>query len=73
VVLEVVDTGRGIPPELERRIFDPFFSTKEGGTGLGLAIASRIVEKHGGIIDYVTQPNRGTTFRLVFPKTSIRS
>ena len=69
IVLEVVDTGRGIPAELERRIFDPFFSTKEGGTGLGLAIASRIVEKHGGVIQYSTQANRGATFRLVFPKT----
>jgi signal transduction histidine kinase len=73
VVLEVVDTGRGIPPELEGRIFDPFFSTKEGGTGLGLSIASRIVEKHGGVIQYATQANRGTTFRLIFPKTLTRS
>lgn len=67
VVLEVTDTGSGIPPDVERRIFDPFFSTKEGGTGLGLAIASRIMEKHGGVIQYTTQPQRGTTFSLTFP------
>jgi len=68
VVLEVRDTGRGIPPEVEKRIFDPFFSTKDGGTGLGLSIAARIVEKHGGFIQYSTQMNRGTQFSLVLPK-----
>lgn len=68
VMLEVADTGRGIPPEAERRIFDPFFSTKEGGTGLGLAIASRIVEKHGGVIQYSSRKNRGATFTIVLPR-----
>ena len=68
VTIEVSDTGKGIPPEVQKRIFDPFFSTKEGGTGLGLAIASRIIEKHGGFIQYFTQPNRGTTFSLVLPR-----
>jgi signal transduction histidine kinase len=67
VVFSVRDTGRGIPPEVERRLFDPFFSTKEGGTGLGLSIASRIVEKHGGTLRYVTAMNRGTTFEIVLP------
>lgn len=70
VRIEVSDTGPGIPPEVERRIFDPFFSTKEGGTGLGLAIAARIVEKHGGFIHYSTQPNRGATFTVVLPQHS---
>jgi signal transduction histidine kinase len=68
VLIEVADTGKGIPPEVEKRIFDPFYSTKEGGTGLGLSIASRIVEKHGGFIQYLTQLNEGTTFSLVLPK-----
>ena len=67
VTLEVTDTGKGIPPEVEKRIFDPFFTTKEAGTGLGLPIAARIIEKHGGFIQYSTQPNRGTTFVLVLP------
>lgn len=66
-VLEVVDTGKGITPEVEKRLFDPFFSTKEGGTGLGLAIAARIVEKHGGLLRYQTQVNRGTIFGIVLP------
>lgn len=68
VILQVIDTGRGIPPEIENRLFDPFFSTKDGGTGLGLAIAARIVEKHGGVLRYRTTINQGTTFELVLPR-----
>jgi signal transduction histidine kinase len=66
-VLEVADTGKGIPPEVEKRLFDPFFSTKEAGTGLGLSIAARIVDKHGGALQYQTQVGRGTTFGIVLP------
>jgi signal transduction histidine kinase len=67
VVLEVTDTGKGIPPEVEKRLFDPFFSTKETGTGLGLPIAARIVEKHGGVLQYQTRLGHGTTFGVVLP------
>jgi len=67
VLLEVADTGKGIPAEVQKRLFDPFFSTKEGGSGLGLSIAARIVEKHGGELRYQTQLNRGTTFAVVLP------
>jgi signal transduction histidine kinase len=67
LVVSVEDTGKGIPPEVEARLFDPFFSTKEGGTGLGLAISARIVEKHHGILRYQTQLNRGTLFEIVMP------
>jgi signal transduction histidine kinase len=70
VTIDIADTGKGIPLEVEKRIFDPFFSTKEGGTGLGLSIASRIIEKHGGFIHYSTEPNRGTTFSLVLPRVT---
>ena len=66
-VLAVADTGKGIPPEVQKRLFDPFFTTKEDGTGLGLAIAARIAEKHGGLLRYRTQLNRGTTFEIVLP------
>ena len=69
-MLEVADTGPGIPPEVESRLFDPFFSTKQGGTGLGLPIAARIIEKHGGYIQYQTQRNRGTTFSVALPRWS---
>ena len=68
VVLEVADTGKGIPPEVEKRLFDPFFTTKENGTGLGLSIAARIVQKHGGQLQYQTQVNRGTTFGIILPR-----
>jgi len=68
VVLEVEDTGRGISQEVQKRLFDPFFSTKEGGTGLGLAIAERIVQKHGGVLRFRTQLNRGTTFGILLPR-----
>ena len=68
VILEVSDNGKGIPPEVEKRLFDPFFTTKEAGTGLGLSIAARIIEKHGGALQYQTQMNRGTTFGIVLPR-----
>ena len=67
VILEVTDTGKGIPPDVQKRLFDPFFSTKETGTGLGLAIAARIVEKHGGALQYQTRVNHGTVFGVVLP------
>jgi signal transduction histidine kinase len=70
VILEVADTGKGIPPEVQKRLFDPFFTTKDTGTGLGLPIAARIVEKHGGALQYQTQPNHGTTFGIVLPRAS---
>lgn len=67
VILETQDNGKGIPADVQKRLFDPFFSTKESGTGLGLSIAARIVEKHGGALEFQTQVNRGTTFGIVLP------
>ncbi len=67
VILEVSDSGKGIPPEVEKRLFDPFFTTKQNGTGLGLSIAARIVQKHGGVLQYQTRVNHGTTFGIVLP------
>lgn len=72
VILDVTDTGKGIPPEVQKRLFDPFFSTKETGTGLGLAIAARIVEKHGGALQYQTRVNHGTVFGIVLPPAPAR-
>lgn len=69
-ILSVTDSGKGIPAEVQKRLFDPFFTTKEGGTGLGLAIAARIAEKHGGLLRYRTEVNRGTTFEIVLPATT---
>ena len=67
VILEVADTGPGIPPEIRPLIFDPFFSTKNDGTGLGLAIAAGIVDKHGGTLEFDTETDKGTVFRIVLP------
>jgi len=68
VILEVADTGKGITATVEKRLFDPFFTTKETGTGLGLSITARIVEKHGGVLQYQTQVNKGATFGIVLPR-----
>src|SRR5438034_7538352 len=63
------DTGHGIPPGLERRIFDPFVTTKEvgKGTGLGLSITYGIVKEHGGAISVVSRPGEGATFLIQLP------
>ncbi len=66
-VIEVEDHGMGIPPEIEARLWDPFFTTKAEGTGLGLAISRRIVEAHGGSLDYATRVGQGTVFRIRLP------
>jgi signal transduction histidine kinase len=66
-LIEIEDSGPGIPAGVQARLFDPFFTTKASGAGLGLSIASRILEKHGGRLEFRTQPGRGTVFQLVLP------
>jgi signal transduction histidine kinase len=68
VLVRIVDDGPGIPEEIRTRIFDPFFTTKPvgQGTGLGLDMARRIVNLHGGEIEFSTQPGR-TVFRVRLP------
>jgi two-component system sensor histidine kinase AtoS len=65
VKIEVEDTGGGIPPSESDRIFNPFYTTKEGGTGIGLALAHKIVEDHGGTIHFRSGHAGGTTFTVV--------
>jgi two-component system sensor histidine kinase AtoS len=65
--LEVEDTGVGIAPSQAEQVFTPFFSTKPRGTGLGLALTHKLVQDHGGTIDFHTFRGVGTTFRIVLP------
>jgi two-component system NtrC family sensor kinase len=69
LVLEVVDTGHGIPDAQRKEIFEPFFSTKESGrgTGLGLYIASQIVQEHRGAIEVDSEEGHGTAMRVILP------
>ncbi len=67
VVLEVSDTGGGIPESALASVFEPFFTTRQEGTGLGLAIAKRYVEQNGGRLEIESTEGRGTTIRLRLP------
>ena len=61
------DSGRGMSRDVQDRIFEPFFSTKEGGTGLGLAVSRQILQAHGGTIRCESEPGSGTTFVIRLP------
>ncbi|HKI48023.1 MAG TPA: ATP-binding protein [Desulfobacteria bacterium] len=69
IVVQIRDTGPGIPPEYISKVFDPFFTTKEQGegTGLGLNIVHRVVNQYGGNIKIESEPGGGTTFVISFP------
>jgi len=67
VVVEVADTGTGIPEDALPRIFQPFYTDKNRGTGLGLAIVRNIIQAHGGEIEVESAPGNGTLFRIILP------
>src|SRR5450759_2986522 len=71
VAISIVDTGCGIPETNLRRIFDPFFTSKDvgKGTGLGLSVSHGIVEAHGGLIEVESKVGEGSTFRVLLPLT----
>jgi two-component system, NtrC family, nitrogen regulation sensor histidine kinase GlnL len=66
LMIEVEDTGPGVPEQLKPHLFDPFVTTKRKGTGLGLALVAKIIGDHGGVIECETAPKR-TVFRVLLP------
>jgi signal transduction histidine kinase len=67
VEIAIRDTGPGIAPEVGKRLFEQFFTTKPQGTGLGLYIARQIIEEHGGTLRWECAPGAGTTFKALLP------
>jgi signal transduction histidine kinase len=67
VALDLIDTGSGIDAETQARIFDTFYSTKQGGSGLGLPTARKIIEGHGGQIKVESEVGKGTKFTILLP------
>jgi two-component system, NtrC family, sensor histidine kinase PilS len=67
LIIDVLDTGPGMPLEVKEKIFEPFYSTKDGGTGLGLATVDRIIYNHKGKIEVDSQLGHGTTMRIHLP------
>ncbi len=67
IYLSVIDTGKGMTPEISAKIFRPFFSTRQGGTGLGLATTRKIIAAHGGTIEVQSEVGRGSKFTIRLP------
>jgi signal transduction histidine kinase len=65
--VDVIDNGPGIPEEIRERVWDVYFSSKKAGTGLGLPTARRIVEEHGGTLQFATELGKGTDFAILLP------
>jgi two-component system, NtrC family, nitrogen regulation sensor histidine kinase GlnL len=66
LVVSIIDNGDGVPEDLRAHLFDPFVTTKHNGTGLGLALVAKVVNDHGGVIEFDSQPRR-TVFRVCLP------
>jgi signal transduction histidine kinase len=67
VITEIRDEGSGIPPEIQEKIFELYFTTKQGGSGIGLAQTYQVMQWHYGSVDFVSVEGHGTTFRLTLP------
>jgi signal transduction histidine kinase len=68
VIIHVIDTGSGIPPEAIEKIFNAYYSTKRGGSGLGLAMTQRIIHEHGGEIRVTSEVGKGSDFAIHLPE-----
>lgn len=66
-VIELTDTGTGMPPEILRHVTEPFFTTRHDGTGLGLSVSKQLIELNGGKLDFFSEPGQGTTVSLYLP------
>ena len=67
--ISIIDTGPGIPKDKLKKVFDPFFSTKEAGTGLGLSISKKIIDEHKGSLYVDSESGQGTTFTICLPSS----
>ena len=67
VICTIADTGCGIDPQYISRVFDPYFTTKNDGTGLGLAMSAKIIEEHGGTIEFESTAGKGTIVKVGLP------
>jgi len=70
VKIMIADSGNGIAPQEKEKIFEPFYTTKEGGTGLGLSIVHKIIENHNGVIRVESDVGRGSLFNVYLPAGS---
>ena len=68
-----VHAGPGIPPEVARRLFTPFFTTRTEGMGLGLSLCRTVIEQHGGVLDFGPAAGGGTEFRFTLPAPRVAS
>jgi signal transduction histidine kinase len=71
--LEVADSGPGLSEEDQRRVFEPFYTTKQNGTGLGLAVVYHVAEAHGGTVTAANCPEGGAAFTIKFPRKQMRA
>jgi PAS domain S-box-containing protein len=72
-LIEVQDQGKGIPPDIQDKIFNLYFTTKKSGSGIGLAMSYRVLQMHSGSLDFTTELGAGTTFRLSLPLAEAQS
>jgi len=71
---EVQDSGTGMSQETQDKLFSSFFSTKGGrGTGIGLLVTKKLIEEHGGTIEFISQPGKGTEFILRLPYEELKT
>ncbi|MGD9632083.1 MAG: PAS domain-containing sensor histidine kinase [Pirellulales bacterium] len=71
--IEVADSGPGLSEEDQRRVFEPFYTTKQHGTGLGLAVVYHVAEAHGGTVTAANCPEGGAAFTIKFPRKQMRA